>query len=215
MRNGTFSKGRAALQPQTGLRRAVAGFVPAKAGVEPGELREIDGGGPPSAVLLRRTGGSESPAKRLNGGGTPFFSIVHPLNPCRVRPSLLRGFRDGCRYGLNLRKLKTGDSNFRIAGQTFSPSITVLAPDFSHGLARCRANPPAVGKPLADQVSCECSLRAYFRPRNANTTRTMPVLHAPVLNVFAPNIAMQTPPPINIAARHVKSRIPYKNTNGI
>ena len=41
----------AGLQPQTG--------------VEPGELREIDGGG-----------GSESPAKRLNGAGGALFSFV-------------------------------------------------------------------------------------------------------------------------------------------
>src|SRR5208283_4195985 len=61
----------------------------------------------------------------------------------------------------------------------------------------------------------EGSLRACCRPRNANRTRTMPVLHAPGLNVFAPNIARQTPPPIKIAARNAKSRIPYKNTNGI
>ena len=52
------------LQPQTGLRRAVAGFVPAKAGVEPGELRETDGGG-----------GGESAAKGLKLGGSALFSI--------------------------------------------------------------------------------------------------------------------------------------------
>ena len=60
------------LQPQTGA--------------EPGELRETDvhpsqncfggrGGAPPSAVLLRRTGGSESPAKSLKRGGGALFSF--------------------------------------------------------------------------------------------------------------------------------------------
>jgi len=58
-----------ALQPQTGLRRAVAGFVPAKAGVEPGELRETDVGSR-----------SESPAKRLKRAAAPFFSFVGSRN---------------------------------------------------------------------------------------------------------------------------------------
>jgi hypothetical protein len=32
---------------------------------------------------------------------------------------------------------KTGDPNFRIAGQTFSPPTTRIAPEFSHSLAIC------------------------------------------------------------------------------
>jgi hypothetical protein len=35
----------------------------------------------------------------------------------------------------NLWKTKTGDPNFRAAGQTFSPPITRPAPEFSHSLA--------------------------------------------------------------------------------
>jgi hypothetical protein len=57
------------LQPQMGLRRAVAGFVHTKAGVEPGELRETHG-----------SGRSKSPAKSLNRGGRPFFSFVGSRN---------------------------------------------------------------------------------------------------------------------------------------
>jgi hypothetical protein len=82
-------------------------------GAEPGELREINGGG-----------GGESPAKRLNRGGRPFFSFVSH----RILP-------DGYLNELNLWKTKTGDLNFRTAGQTFSPPITRPAPEFSHSLA--------------------------------------------------------------------------------
>jgi hypothetical protein len=87
------------LQPQTGA--------------EPGELREIDGGG-----------GSKSAAKRLNRGGRPLFSYVGEV----ILP-------DGYPDEPNLWKTKTGDLNFRTAGQTFSPPTTRTAPEFSHSLA--------------------------------------------------------------------------------
>jgi hypothetical protein len=44
---------------------------------------------------------------------------------------------DGYPYEPNLWKTKTGDLNFRAAGQTFSPPATHIAPEFSHSLARC------------------------------------------------------------------------------
>jgi hypothetical protein len=85
-----------------GLRLAVAGFVHTKASVEPGELREIDA-----------SGGGKSPAKSLNRGGGPFFPFVGEV----IVPG-------GYPYEPNLWKTKTGDPNFRTAGQTFSPPIT-------------------------------------------------------------------------------------------
>ena len=51
------------LQPQTGA--------------ESGKLREIDGGGLPSEVFVRRTGGLESAADGLNGRAKPFFRLVN------------------------------------------------------------------------------------------------------------------------------------------
>ena len=66
-------------------------------GVEPGELREIDGGG-----------GSESAAKGLNRGGPALFTFVAPI---------ILG--DGYPHGPNLWKAKTGDPNFRTAGESF------------------------------------------------------------------------------------------------
>jgi hypothetical protein len=39
----------------------------------------------------------------------------------------------------NLWKTKTGDPNFRTAGETFSPPSTRAAPEFSHRLATCCA----------------------------------------------------------------------------
>jgi hypothetical protein len=42
---------------------------------------------------------------------------------------------DGCPYEPNLWKTKTGDLNFRTAGQTFSPPIARPALEFSHSLA--------------------------------------------------------------------------------
>jgi hypothetical protein len=91
-----------------------AGLQP-QTSVEPGELREIDG-----------SGGGKSPAKSLNPGGRPFFSFVGDV----ILP-------DGYPYEPNLWKTKTGDPNFRAAGQTFSPPITRTAPEFSHSLAIC------------------------------------------------------------------------------
>ena len=82
-----FGADDAGLQPQTS--------------VEPGELREIDGGG-----------GSKSTAKRLNRGGRPFFSFVGE--------GILR---DHYPHEPNLWKTKTGDPNFRITGETF-PLLT-------------------------------------------------------------------------------------------
>jgi hypothetical protein len=57
---------------------------------------------------------------------TPFFPFVGYL----ILP-------DHCLHRLNLWKEKTGDPNFRTAGQTFSPPITRTAPEFSHSLAIC------------------------------------------------------------------------------
>ena len=80
----------AGLQPQTS--------------VEPGELREIDG-----------SGGGESPAKRLNQGGTPFFPFVGEV----IVPG-------GYPYGPNLWKTKTGDLNFRPPVKLFlRPSLAL------------------------------------------------------------------------------------------
>jgi hypothetical protein len=84
-------------------------------GAEPGELRETDG-----------SGGGKSAAKSLNRGGRPLFSFVGGV----ILP-------DGYPYEPNLWKTKTGDLNFRTAGQTFSPPITRTAPEFSHSLAIC------------------------------------------------------------------------------
>jgi hypothetical protein len=79
-----FGADRAGLQPQTG--------------VEPGELRQTDGGG-----------GGESAAKRLNRAAAPVFLPPAPL----ILP-------DGCPRGPNLRKAKTGDPNFRTADKSLS-----------------------------------------------------------------------------------------------
>jgi hypothetical protein len=98
-----------------GLRLAVAGFVHTKAGVEPGELRETDA-----------SSGSKSSAQRRKRGGGALFSFVGDV----ILP-------DGYPYESNLWKTKTGDLNFRTAGQTFSPPITRPALEFSHSLATC------------------------------------------------------------------------------
>ena len=104
-----------------GTGESTDGVEPDNAGVQPqtslksGELREIDGGG-----------GSKSPAKSLNRGGGPFFPFVGEV----ILP-------DGYPYEPNLWKTKTGDLNFRTAGQTFSPPITRPALEFSHSLAIC------------------------------------------------------------------------------
>jgi hypothetical protein len=55
-----------------------------EAGVELGELREIDVGGLPSAVPVRRTGESKSPAKRLKWGGGALFFFRRLLNPSEL-----------------------------------------------------------------------------------------------------------------------------------
>jgi hypothetical protein len=60
----------------------------------------------------------------LNWGGRPFFSFVGEV----ILP-------DGYPDEPNLWKTKTGDPNFRTAGQTFSPPITRSALEFSHSLA--------------------------------------------------------------------------------
>ena len=91
-----------------------AGLQP-QTSVEPGELREIDG-----------SGGGESSAKRLKPGRQALFSFVGDV--------ILPG---GYRHEPNLWKTKTGDLNFRTAGQTFSPPTTRTAPEFSHSLAIC------------------------------------------------------------------------------
>ena len=90
-----------------------AGLQP-QTSLKSGELRETDGGG------------GESAAKRLKRGGGALFSFVGDV----ILP-------DGYPYELNLWKTKTGDPNFRTAGQTFSPPITRPASEFSHSLANC------------------------------------------------------------------------------
>jgi hypothetical protein len=64
----------------------------------------------------------------LSSGRWPLFqnNTVKDFN--RILP-------DGYLNELNLWKTKTGDLNFRTAGQTFSPPITRPAPEFSHSLA--------------------------------------------------------------------------------
>ena len=89
-----------------------AGLQP-QTSLKSGKLRETDG-----------SGGDESSAKRLNRGGRPFFSFVSYV----ILP-------DGNPDEPNLWKTKTGDPNFRTAGQTFSPPATRVAPEFSHSLA--------------------------------------------------------------------------------
>jgi hypothetical protein len=84
-------------------------------GVEPGELREIDA-----------SGGGESAAKRLKRGGRPFFPFVGEV--------ILPG---GYPYESNLWKTKTGDLNFRTAGQTIPLLTTRTVLEFSHSLAIC------------------------------------------------------------------------------
>ena len=91
-----------------------AGLQP-QTGVEPGELREIDA-----------SSGSKSSAKRLKRGGRPFFSFVGDVILPDCYPD-----------EPNLWKTKTGDLNFRTAGQTFSPPATRAALEFSHRLANC------------------------------------------------------------------------------
>jgi hypothetical protein len=100
------------LQPQTGA--------------EPGQLREIDVHPSQNCFGGQASGGGKSPAKSLNRGGRPFFPFVGEV----IVPG-------GYPYEPNLWKTKTGDLNFRTAGQTFSPPITRLAPEFSHSLAIC------------------------------------------------------------------------------
>jgi hypothetical protein len=91
-----------------------AGLQP-QTSAEPGKLREIDA-----------SGGAESSAKSLKRGGRPFFSFVGDV----ILP-------DGYPYEPNLWKTKTGDLNFRTAGQTFSLLTTRTALEFSHSLAIC------------------------------------------------------------------------------
>jgi hypothetical protein len=91
-----------------------AGLQP-QTSAEPGELREIDA-----------SSGSKSSAKRLKRGGRPFFSFVGDVILPDCYPD-----------EPNLWKTKTGDLNFRTAGQTFSPPTTRAALEFSHRLATC------------------------------------------------------------------------------
>ena len=114
----------AGLQPQTS--------------VEPGELREIDVHPSQNCFGGQASGGGKSPAKSLNRGGTPFFPFVGEV----IVPG-------GYLHEPNLWKIKTGDLNFRAAGQTFSPPITRPALEFSHSLA------PLLGLVLADSHSLD------------------------------------------------------------
>ena len=103
-------------------------------GVEPGELREID-------AISR----SKSAAKGLNRGGPALFTFVAPIN-----------LGDGYPHGPNLWKAKTGDPNFRTAGESFfahSARLFTRPRDLLGGfinLCRKRLNPISESSPDPD-----------------------------------------------------------------
>jgi hypothetical protein len=100
-----------------------AGVQP-QTGAELGKLREIDVGGLPSEVLVRRTGRSKNPSKRLNWGGGALFSFAGSLILPDRRP-----------HEPNLRKVKNRRPEPSDRRSNFSPPITLPAPEFSHSLA--------------------------------------------------------------------------------
>jgi len=107
-----------------------AGLQP-QTGAEPGELQEIDA-----------SGGGKSPAKRLKSGRPALFPFVGEV----ILP-------DGYPYEPNLWKTKTGDPNFRTAGQTFSPPITRPASEFSHSLAWLLGQPSGGAEASSHQLA--------------------------------------------------------------